>query len=106
MDWAAYEIPDLAGRRAESGRSYLEFLRVPGMSAGLYELPGGAHDPQRPHQQDEIYYVLEGRGLFRAGGETTPVRSGSVLYVRASVEHQFESIEEDLRILVVFAGKK
>lgn len=105
MDWASYEISEIANQRAESGRSYLEFLRVPDMNAGLYELPTDAEDLQGPHEEDEIYYVLEGRALFQVTGGPIPVRSGTVLYVKAGVEHRFVEIEEDLKILVVFAGK-
>jgi len=103
MDSAVFGIADLARRRAEAGNPYLEFLRVPAMSAGLYELPAGAIDRQTPHGTDEIYYVLEGAAAFSAGGETRPVRAGSVIYVRAGVEHRFERIEAALKVLVVFS---
>lgn len=102
--WKAWGIEDLAAERAESGRAYMEFLRAPDISAGLYELSMGQKDLQSPHGEDEIYYVVEGKATFRASGETTKVRRGSVLYVRAGVEHRFEEITEDLKILVVFAA--
>lgn len=54
-------------QRTESGRPYREFLRVPAMSAGFYVLPAGATDHQKPHREDEIYYVLRGRARFQAG---------------------------------------
>ena len=60
------EIDDL---RSKSAKLYREFLRVPAMSAGLYVLPAGAADPQRPHHEDEMYYVIRGRARFRAGHE-------------------------------------
>ncbi len=101
--WAAYEIADLLRRRQESGRLYLEFLRVPALSAGVYELAAGAADPQRPHTQDELYYVIAGRARFRADGEETAVGPGTVLYVEAEVEHRFFDIAEDLQVLVFFA---
>lgn len=82
---------------------YHEFLRVPALSAGLYVLAAGATDPQRPHREDEIYYVTSGRGLIRVGTEDRPVERGSVVYVPPGVEHRFHSIAEELRVLVVFA---
>ena len=97
------EISKIAAERARSGRPYLEFLRVPSMSAGLYELAAGAEDRQSPHKEDEMYYVVSGRANFLAGGEVTPVKPGSILFVPAGVEHRFERIEEALRVLVVFA---
>jgi mannose-6-phosphate isomerase-like protein (cupin superfamily) len=82
---------------------YHEFLRVPALSAGLYVLGAGDADPQRPHREDEIYYVTSGRGMIRVGSEDRPVQSGSIVYVPPRVEHRFHSITEELRVLVVFA---
>ena len=79
------------------GRLYQEFLRVPSISAGLYVLEAGADDPQRPHQQDEIYYVIAGRAQIRVDGEDRPVQAGSVVFVAKHVEHRFHSIEQRLR---------
>jgi len=89
--------------RAQSGKLYREFLRVPAMSAGLYVLGPGATDPQRPHHEDEMYYVVRGRGRFRAGDEDREVSAGGVLFVAAEVEHRFHDITEELAILVFFA---
>jgi quercetin dioxygenase-like cupin family protein len=89
--------------RTQSGKLYREFLRVPAMSAGLYVLPAGAADPQRPHHEDEMYYVLRGRARFRAGDEDEEVSTGSVLFVAAEVEHRFYEIAEELAVLVFFA---
>jgi len=86
-----------------SRERYEEFLRVPALSAGLYVLGVGEADPQRPHQEDEIYYVTGGRGMIRVGTEDHPVEPGSVVYVPPRVAHRFHSITEDLRVLVVFA---
>lgn len=86
-----------------SHERYHEFLRVPALSAGLYVLGVGATDPQRPHQEDEIYYVTSGRGMIRVGAEDRPVEAGSVVYVPPRVAHHFHSITEELRLLVVFA---
>src|SRR5262249_48601295 len=98
-----FELTRLAEERARSGRSYLEFLRVPALSAGLYELPAGAEDRQRPHAEDEIYYVVRGRARFRAGTEDRPVAPGQVLFVEAGADHRFHDITEDLTLLVMFA---
>jgi quercetin dioxygenase-like cupin family protein len=97
------KVADIDGQRAESGQSYREFLRVPAMSAGLYVLAAGSIDPQSPHGQDEMYYVIRGRGRFRAGAEDTEISAGSLLFVAAQVEHRFYDIEEELSVLVFFA---
>jgi mannose-6-phosphate isomerase-like protein (cupin superfamily) len=97
------QIGKIDQARAESGKLYREFLRVPDMSAGLYVLPAGASDLQRPHHEDEMYYVIRGRGRFRAGEQDAEVSEGSVLFVAAEVEHHFYDIAEELAVLVFFA---
>jgi len=99
----AFELADLLTERERSDKLYLEFLRVPALSMGLYVLPAGGVDPQQPHTEDEVYYVVSGRGVFRYGEEDRPVAAGSLLYVPAHVEHRFHTIEEQLAILVFFA---
>ena len=96
-------IAEVDRRRAISGQPYHEFLRVPAMSAGLYVLPAGSADAQRPHREDEMYYIVRGRARFRAGDEDREVSSGSVLFVAAEVEHRFYDIAEELAVLVFFA---
>jgi quercetin dioxygenase-like cupin family protein len=73
------------------------------MSAGLYVLAAGATDPQKPHHEDEMYYVIRGKGRFRAGDDDQEVSAGSVLFVAAEVEHRFYDITEELAVLVFFA---
>jgi len=96
-------LPSVAQQLAASGKLYREFLRVPAMSAGLYVLPAGATDPQRPHHEDEMYYVLRGKARFKAGNEDQEISAGSVLFVAAQVEHRFYDITEELAVLVFFA---
>ncbi len=98
-----FEFADVVVRVRSGQVDYAEFLRVPSLSVGVYRLPAGANDAQEPHTEDEIYYVVRGRGRFRAGREDTAVKPGTVLFVEAGVEHRFHSIAEDLEVLVVFA---
>ena len=68
---------------------------------GLYMLKAGVEDRQRPHDTDEVYYVVSGKSKFMAGGKEVEAKAGSILFVKAEVEHRFFDIEEDL-VLVVF----
>jgi mannose-6-phosphate isomerase-like protein (cupin superfamily) len=99
----AYELGELLAAREASGELYHEFVRVEALSCGLYVLPAGGEDPQSPHAQDEVYLVMAGAGQIRVGEEDRPVQAGSVVYVPAHVRHRFHSIEDELRILVLFA---
>lgn len=96
-------LPEIEEQRAQSGKPYREFLRVPAMRAGLYVLPASATDRQKPHREDEIYYVVRGRARFKAGSEDREVSAGNVIFVAAQVGHRFYDISEELAVLVFFA---
>lgn len=98
-----YDIRELSVERAETGKLYLEFLRVPALSAGVYVLQAGSSDPQKPHKEDEVYYVVRGRGRMRVGPEDQAVRAGSIIFVPVHAEHRFFDIAEELEVLVFFA---
>ncbi len=107
-----FKLSELREEHAAAGKRYLEFLRVPSLSTGLYVLPVEGEDPQTPHEQDEIYYVVSGRARMKitreesvATGMTSEdrlVTTGSIIFVEAGTEHRFHSIEEELVVLVVF----
>ena len=99
----AFTLPDLIAAREQSGELYLEFLHVPAMSAGVYQLAAGSEDPQEPHTEDELYYVVQGRAQIRVGNENVSVEAGSLVFVAANVQHRFHTISEDLTVLVFFA---
>ena len=99
----AFTIDALLAEQDESRRRYLEFLRVPSLSLGVYRLRVGEADPQQPHGEDEVYHVIAGRSRFTSGGETVEVAPGTLLFVERGVEHRFTEIAEDLTILVFFA---
>lgn len=97
------KLTEIDRQRSQAGKLYHEFLRVSSMSAGVYVLAAGATDAQRPHREDEMYYVVRGRGRFRAGDQNTEISAGSILFVAAEVEHSFYDIAEELAMLVFFA---
>ena len=78
------------------------------------------HDPQVPHDRDELYMVVSGSGVFlRAvdslplgddvslplhGEERVPFGPGDVLFVPAGTVHRFESFTPDFATWIVFYG--
>lgn len=103
-DWKIFRLEELLERKREMSFPYLEFLRVPSLSAGIYTLAAGSRDLQGPHDEDEVYVVVSGRARLRVNDEERRVEAGSVLYVPASSEHHFVEIEEDVTLLVFFAS--
>src|SRR5713226_6042351 len=98
-----FQLPQLLERLEESHRAWLEFLRAGSLSMGVYHLKAGQPDPQQPHTEDEVYYVVCGRAMFLAGSEKQSVGQGTLLFVERNVEHRFFDITEDLTVLVFFA---
>ena len=105
----AFELTHLMQNHADSGGIYLEFLNVPDLPApvpqaqvsmGLYVLPTGGLDPQSPHTEDEVYYIVSGRAKIKVADEDRDVQAGSIVYVAKNVEHRFHSIEEELKVFV------
>ncbi len=100
----AHEIPGLDPQpRDADGHGYVDFLSSQKLSVGLAVWPAGSTDRQRPHREDEVYYVISGRGQIRVAGEDRAVKPGSLVLVATNVEHHFHDIEEDLRVLVFWA---
>jgi mannose-6-phosphate isomerase-like protein (cupin superfamily) len=98
-----FRLDQLEAERIANEGAYLQFLRERHMSVGLYALDAGEQDPQKPHRQDEMYFVVSVRASVTVGEETTTVGRGCVLFVPAGVPHKFHHISEDLRVMVVFA---
>ena len=103
MGYDYYSFQDLIDKRASIGRSYHQFFEDIKWSAGIYHLEAGSKDQQSPHDFDELYYVIEGKSKFMADSELAKVIPGSILWVKAKVDHRFYDIEQDLQVLVIFS---
>ncbi len=102
--WKIFHLRELIEKTSGGPGPYHEFLRVPALSCGVYQLPVGATDLQAPHDEDEVYFVIEGRARLRVDGREHEVERGSILYVAATSEHSFVEIVEDMTLLVFFAS--
>ncbi|MGD8415514.1 MAG: cupin domain-containing protein [Pseudomonadales bacterium] len=103
--WQVFDINAIQKSLAGDKVQYKQFLNVPSLSCGVYHLPTGSKDMQTPHDEDEVYYVLEGRARMKVGDEDREISAGNVLYVKATETHSFFEIEEDMTLLVFFASE-
>ena len=104
MNAQVFTLTDIVARHNErAGALFHEFLRVPTLSAGLYRLAAGATDPQQPHGEDEVYFVLHGHATLQVEADNVVVGPGSIAHIPARVPHRFHTITEALEVLVVFA---
>jgi mannose-6-phosphate isomerase-like protein (cupin superfamily) len=59
--------------------------------------------PDHFHTYDEVIYVLDGEGTFQAGGEATPITSGSTIELPARTVHCLQNTGQDvMRLVAVF----
>jgi len=98
-----FQLSDLEAEHGIKGDLYIQFISHEKLSVGLYNLKVGSLDSQKPHLEDEVYFVLRGQGAIRVGTDTQEIKPGSIVYVRAGVDHKFSNIKEDLELLVFFA---
>ena len=84
-------------------------LAIPVFAHGSLEVelyaPRG-HDPQKPHDRDEVYVVARGTGAFFDGSERHAVEVGTFLFVAAGQPHRFEEFSDDFVVWVLFYGPK
>lgn len=98
----AFEIEQVR-RRLEAGNGGYEVVHASaGLEVGVYVLVAPEPDQQQPHADDEVYVVLEGRGVLNVEGEEIPVVEGQAIFVPAGANHQFTGYE-GLSVLVIFA---
>ena len=98
-----FDMSEIVDGHKQNGELYHEFFKATRLSVGLYVLGVGVPDPQTPHTEDEIYYIVSGAGTIEVAGEHRSVSAGSAIYVDAHVDHRFHSITEELSVIVVFA---
>jgi mannose-6-phosphate isomerase-like protein (cupin superfamily) len=98
-----FDIHEMLARREKEVHTYEDFFRSETLSLGLSVWPAGLPDEQQPHAEDEVYYVVEGRGRIQIADEDRAVAPGTVVFVAAGVGHHFHDIEETLGVLVFWA---
>lgn len=91
-------------RRLAAGNGGYEIVHVsPGMEVAVYVLVAPEPDRQQPHDRDELYVVLDGRGTLEIEGDRVHLKEGEAAFVPAGAEHRFVGYE-GLSVLVIFAG--
>jgi len=99
----AFDI-EAVRRRLEEGNGGYEIVHAsPGLEVGVYALVAPEPDHQQPHEDDELYVVLDGRGTLTVEGKEIPLTTGNAVFVPAGAEHQFTGYE-GLSVLVIFAS--
>lgn len=61
---------------------------------------------QTPHEQDELYVVVRGRGVLVHDGKRDSFETGDLMFIAAGTEHHIEDFSDDLTVWVVFYGQQ
>lgn len=91
-------------RLEADGGGYQVVHASPGLELGVYVLVAPEPDRQAPHEDDELYVVLDGHGVLEVEGKSIRLETGQAVYVPAGAQHGFTAYEQ-LSVLVVFARR-
>lgn len=95
-------LPGAINAQWPDGERFVRAFAHGSMSVELYAPIG--MDPQSPHSQDELYFVISGTGDFVNGDERVRFSPGSAFFVPAGQQHRFESFSSDFATWVVSWG--
>jgi mannose-6-phosphate isomerase-like protein (cupin superfamily) len=96
-----FRVREAQERLEAAGGGYEIVHESPGLEIGVYVLVAPEPDRQQPHEDDEVYVVLSGRGTLEVEDESVEMDEGDAVFVPAHAEHRFTGYE-GLSVLVVF----
>jgi mannose-6-phosphate isomerase-like protein (cupin superfamily) len=97
----AFDLAAVKERLRAADGGYEVVHASPGLEVGVYVLVAPEPDRQQPHDDDELYVVLEGYGVLEIEGEDVELREGKATFVPAGADHRFVGYEH-LSVLVIF----
>lgn len=97
----SFDIRSVKDRLAAGTGGYEIVHESPGLEIGVYALVAPEPDRQQPHEDDEVYIVLEGSGRLEVEGESSDLHEGDAVFVPAGADHRFTGYER-LSVLVIF----
>ena len=96
-----FDVKGAQKRLAAGAGGYEVVHRSPGLEVGVYVLVAPEPDRQQPHEDDEIYIVIDGSGVLDVEGKAVPIKAGDAVFVEAGADHRFSAYEQ-LSVLVLF----
>ena len=96
-----FSVGPVVEKLRAAGGGYEIVHESPGLELGVYTLVAPEPDRQQPHADDEVYVVLEGRGILTVEGTEVPVKEGDAVFVEAGADHRFTAYEQ-LALFVIF----
>ena len=97
----AFGVGSVVEKLRAAGGGYEIVHESEGVELGVYVLVAPEADRQQPHDDDEIYLVLDGSGVLDVEGKSVPMSVGDAVFVEAGADHRFSAYEQ-LAVLVLF----
>ena len=101
----AFDIAAVNERLKAGNGGYEVVHESPGLEIGVYVLVAPEPDRQQPHEDDEVYVVLEGNGVLEVDDQRVELREGHAVFVPAGAAHGFSAYEQ-LAVLVIFERRQ
>ena len=79
-------------------------IQCTNFSMGYVELePNGGQVPWHNHPQEEVYFVVEGRGEMCIGEERMEICTGQIVHIPGNAFHQFSNLgNEPLKMIYCY----
>jgi mannose-6-phosphate isomerase-like protein (cupin superfamily) len=90
------QVNDLISELDKFGGYFMDFITTRQIQAGIIRLHANDRDSQQPHPVDEVYFVIQGKGMILINGENYSIKEGTSIFVPADTEHRFHGNSEDL----------
>jgi len=97
----AFGVGSVVEKLRAAGGGYEIVHESAGLELGVYVLVAPEPDRQQPHEDDEVYVVLDGTGVLEVDGASINLKEGDAVFVEAGAEHRFTAYEQ-LAVLVIF----
>jgi len=103
-------LKELPGEKFPSGRHTRVFvgpqspIQANNFVSGFVIIEPNGSVPLHEHEQEEVYYVLKGRGEMTVGEETQTMQAVSAVYIPPNTRHTLRnSGDEELHMLFVYS---
>jgi mannose-6-phosphate isomerase-like protein (cupin superfamily) len=94
-----------ARRRTQNLVGGASRIQATNFSVGLVTLePNGGQVPWHNQEQEEVYFVVEGKGQMCLGSEVTTLTTGQAVFIPSGVFHQLTNVGDTPLKMMYFYG--
>jgi mannose-6-phosphate isomerase-like protein (cupin superfamily) len=99
-----FDVNEYIEKIKNSDNYFHTFINNENLAAGVLVLQPGEEDTQKPHDSDEVYFVIKGDGFLKIKDMDHPVSENKMYFVGKKVEHFFHDNSKELVVLYFFSG--